>query len=202
MSTAKVQQATNKLIKWTKRWNIKLNELKSIYINFTNKRLRDPPILQINGTKVPYENNAKYLGIYLHTKLRWKHHIKKKRTELNIRYRKYYWLLGRNSKLSIHNKILIYNQILKPVWLYGFQLWGYAKVSNIQIIQRFQNKVLRNVVNAPWYVRNRDIHRDLQIPRVTDEIQKMSVRHMDRLQHHPNAEALHLLDNQQLVRRL
>ena len=29
MSTTKVQQATNKFIKWAKRWKIKLNELKS-----------------------------------------------------------------------------------------------------------------------------------------------------------------------------
>src|ERR1044071_187813 len=124
------------------------------------------------------------------------------KAELNIRYQKYYWLLGRKSKFSIRNKILICNQILKPVWLYGCKLWGCAKVSNIQIIQRFQNKVLRNIVNAPWYVRNKDIHRDLQIPMVTDEIQKVAVWHLDRLQHHTNAEALHLLDNQQLVRRL
>ena len=106
MSTAKVQQATNKLIKWTKRWKIKLNELKSIHINFTNKRLRDPPTLEINGTKAPYENNAKYLGMNLDTKRRWKHHINKKRTEVDIRYQKYYWLLGRNSKLSIRKQNL------------------------------------------------------------------------------------------------
>ena len=36
ISRTKIQQATSKLIKWTKRWKIKLNELKSIYINFTN----------------------------------------------------------------------------------------------------------------------------------------------------------------------
>ena len=99
-------------------------------------------------------------------------------------------------------KILIYNQILKPVWLYGCQLWGCAKVSNIQIIQRFQNKVLRNIVNAPWYVRYKDIHRDMQISIDADEIKKMAVWHQDRLQHHTNAEALHLLDNQLLVQRL
>ena len=162
----------------------------------------NPPNLEINGAIVPYENNAKYLGMNLDAKLRWKHHIKMKRAELNIRYRKYYWLLGRHSKLSIRNKILIYNQILKPVWLYGCQLWGCAKDSNIRIIQRFQNKVLRSIVNAPWYVRNKDIHRDLKVPLVADEIRTMAARHHDRLQHHPNAEALQLLDNQQLVRRL
>src|ERR1044071_1419317 len=67
-----------------------------------------------------------------------------------------------------------------------------CEISNIQIIQRFQNKLLRNIVNASWYVRDKDIHRDLQIPVVADEIKRMAVRHQDRLQHHTNAETLHL----------
>jgi hypothetical protein len=32
----------------------------------------------INGTKVPYANTAKYLGMTFDAKLRWKEHIKKK----------------------------------------------------------------------------------------------------------------------------
>jgi hypothetical protein len=43
----------------------------------------------------------------LDTKLWWKDHIKKKRDELNIKFRKMYWLLGCNSELSIHSKLII-----------------------------------------------------------------------------------------------
>jgi hypothetical protein len=42
----------------------------------------------------------------LDTELRWKEHIKMKRDELNIKFRKMYWLLGRNSELSIYNKLV------------------------------------------------------------------------------------------------
>lgn len=201
-SMAKLQRECNKLIDWSKKWRIKLNELKSIHIIFTNKRIVEPPPLIINGTIVPYENEAKYLGLTLDAKLRWKAHVKKKRTELGLKYKQYYWLLRRNSQLSLRNKVLIYNQILKPIWLYGIQLWGCTKDSNIKIIQTFQNKVLRNMVNAPWYVRNNDLHRDLAIPTVKEEIKKYAGRHEARLHQHVNAEALQLLDNQHLVRRL
>jgi hypothetical protein len=85
----------------------------------------------------------------LDAKLRWKEHVKKKTEELNIKYRKVKWLLGKTSQLSIQNKIMVYNQIIKPVWTYGIQLWGCASKTNIQIIQQFQNKVLRGIVNAP-----------------------------------------------------
>jgi hypothetical protein len=62
----------------------------------------------------------------LDAKLRWREHVKKKIEELNIKYtyRTVKWLLGRTSQLSIQNKILVYNQIIKPVWTYGIQLWG------------------------------------------------------------------------------
>jgi hypothetical protein len=47
----------------------------------------------------------------LDAKLWWKEHIKKKRDELNIKLRKMYWLLGRNSELSVHNKFTLYKQL-------------------------------------------------------------------------------------------
>lgn len=202
LSTERLQIASNAILDWTKQWKIQLNEQKSIHINFTNKLLKDPPALDLNGTIVPYENNAKYLGMTLDAKLRWKEHVKKKKAELGLKYRQHYWLIGRNSKLSISNKILIYNQILKPVWLYGIQLWGCASDSNIKCIQTFQNKVLRNIVNAPWYIRNSDLHRDLRIPTVKEEIKRFAGKHEARLHLHVNAEALQLLDNQHHVRRL
>lgn len=201
-STEKLQQACDQVHNWTIKWKIKLNELKSTYMHFTNKNIRTQMPLYINGNSIPYENTAKYLGMTLDTRLRWKEHVKKKREELGLKYRKMYWLLGRNSQLSMQNKILIYNQILKPVWLYGIQLWGCAKQQHIKSIQTFQNKVLRNMVNAPWYVRNSDIHRDLGIPYVTSEIQRFAGKHEARLHKHVNLEAIQLLDNDGLVRRL
>jgi hypothetical protein len=69
-------------------------------------------------------------------------------------------------------------------------------------IIRFQNKVLRNMVNAPWYVRNNDLHRDLQVGVVTSEIQRFAQKHEGRLHHHGNAEDIQLLDNMGIVRRL
>jgi hypothetical protein len=60
-----------------------------------------------------------------------------------------YWILGRKSELALTNKRLLYKTILKPIWTYGVTLWGTACHSNIEILQRFQNKVLRTFVNAP-----------------------------------------------------
>ena len=98
-------------------------------------------------------------------KMRWKTHVKKKREELGLIYNKMYWFMGIKSALSIHNKLMLYKQILKPVWS-CIPLWGCTKQSNIDIIQRFQNKVLRDIVDLLWYVRNADLHRKLQMEMV------------------------------------
>lgn len=200
-ATEKLQNAINQINNWTKRWRTKLNESKSIHVNFTNKVNQHIPVY-INNKQVPYSNTAKYLGITLDAKLRWKAHVKKKREELGIKYRNMYWLIGRNSTMSLHNKLLIYKQILRPVWTYGIQLWGCAKQSNVGIIQRFQNKVLRNIADAPWYIRNSDLHRDLEMETVDQTMKKFAKSHEERLHQHVNVEAIQLLDNTGLVRRL
>jgi len=76
-STEKLQAAITKVQSWTRKWRIKLNETKSVHIDFTNKRIEHKPI-HINHQVVPYENTAKYLGMTLDAKLRWKPHVKKK----------------------------------------------------------------------------------------------------------------------------
>jgi len=86
----------------------------------------------------------------LQTKL-GKTHIHQAKTTWNTTEQ--YWMLGSISQLSIESKLL-YKAILKPIWTYGIQLWGTVANLNIEIIQRFQNKYLRIIVNAAWYITN------------------------------------------------
>ena len=58
------------------------------------------------------------------------------------------------------------------------------------------------MVNAPWYIRNNDLHRDLQVNVVSSEIQRFAQKHEGRLHHHEYVEAILLLDNVGIVRRL
>jgi hypothetical protein len=91
------------------------------------------------------------------------------------------WLLGRRSQLSLSNKLLLYKCILKPVRTYGIQLWGCAKLSHTQILQRLQSKILRSLANAPWHVSNLQLHTDLVIPFVAAEIHRSSLLYHRRL---------------------
>jgi hypothetical protein len=76
----------------------------------------------------------------------------------------------KKSYLSIDNKLLIYKTVIKPIWTYGIELWGCASETNIAIIQRAQSKILRPLKNAPWYVSNLTLHKDLKALYVTEII--------------------------------
>jgi len=95
-----------------------------------------------------------------------------KQKQLGIQLSKMHWLLGSKSQLSIESKLL-YKAILKRIWAYGVQLWDTTTNSNIEIIYRFQNKYLRIIVDAPWYVTNDTLHHDLNVSHVRDEIKKL-----------------------------
>jgi hypothetical protein len=97
-----------------------------------------------------------------------------------------HWLLGRKSQLSLANKLLLYKCVLKPVWTYGIQLWGCAKPSHTQIIQRLQSKILRSISDRPWYVSHFTLHNDLRIPFVATEITRLSQLYHHRLARHHN----------------
>jgi hypothetical protein len=97
-----------------------------------------------------------------------------------------HWLIGRKSKLSTNNKLLIYKAILKPIWTYGIQLWGTTSNSNFETLEHFQSKVLRLIVDAPWYVSNSVIRKDLQIPTAKEEISRFSSLYAVRLRAHTN----------------
>jgi len=72
--------------------------------------------------------------------------------------------------------LLLYKAIIKSIWAYGIQLWDTASNSNIEILQRFQNKFLR-IIDASWYVTNDTLHHDLNVPYIRDEITRFSQRY-------------------------
>jgi len=106
--------------------------------------------------------------------------------------------------LSLENKTLIYKTILKPIWTYGFELWGCAIKTNIAIMQRYQSKIIRTIAKAPWHVTNQTLHTDLQIPYFSTVIHEQINKHRIALAIHPNPlvePLLHPEHNRRLKRR-
>lgn len=201
MASRNLQENLNKIQDWLQKWRIKANETKSTQVTFTMRKGTCPPV-KINGCQLPQSEDAKYLGMHLDRRLTWRKHIFTKRKQLGLKLNQMYWIIGRSSQLSIENKVLIYKAILKPIWTYGVQLWGSAAESNLEILQRFQNKVLRIITDAPRYIPNRVIQRDIPMSTVKEVIQQFSARYHRRLTLHPNVLANQLVTPSEELRRL
>jgi hypothetical protein len=67
-------------------------------------------------------------------------------------------LLDDRSKLTLDNNVLIYN----------LQQYNQAYVDNIKRIQSLQSKVIRKIASAPFYICNHLLHKDLNVPFVSD----------------------------------
>jgi len=48
------------------------------------------------------------------------------------------------------------------------QLWGTTINSNVKIIEKYQSKILRILVNALWFIINNTLHQNLGITTIKD----------------------------------
>jgi hypothetical protein len=69
-----------------------------------------------------------------------------------------------------------------------------ASTSNIEILELFRVKALLKIVDAPWYVPNTVVQRDLQIPTVKEEICRYSFQYSVDLSAHPNDLIVNLIE--------
>lgn len=193
--------ALAKFSMWAKRWRIMVNGTKSVHVDYALRPHGYEP-LYLDGSAIPSSDSARYLGIHLDKRLTYKNHISTKKAELNLRLRRLTWLLSSTSSISQSNKRLLYLTTLRPIWAYGIQLWGCASRTHRKKIQSFQNKVVKLISGAPWFVHRDLLHKDLNIPTVDEVVTQYATRHEARLHRHPNTLALQLLDTSEVTRRL
>ena len=111
---------------------------------------------------------------------------KRKRKQINLHTKQINRLIGKKIPLSIENKLLVYQAVIKPIWSYGIERRGCASKSNIVIMQRYQSKILRDIANAPRYVTNRILHSDFNSPYVSDVIHEIINKHHNKPEAHPS----------------
>ncbi len=162
---------------WCKKWKIKINPSKSISKVFTLRFPAFPPPLKFDSTTIPWCSTTapiRYLGVLMDTRLTWKDHVTSKVNEANRRLGILRPIINRHSTLKVHSALIIYKAILRPLLTYACPVWCNAAPTTINKIQIFQNKVLRIAVNAPWFISNANLHKDLAIEPVLTYITKLS----------------------------
>jgi len=85
--------------------------------------------------------------------------------------------------------LLIYKSLIKSMWtyIYGLQLWGNTKKSNLNKIHTVQNKILHSNTNVPLpYIFNFILYFDLKMKTIHEEAKTYYKRFFNKMPFHPN----------------
>lgn len=171
----RIQNNLEELISWTNQWRIKINPEKCQAKIFTLRRPRTPPTLKINCSPIQWNiGPIKYLGVHFDKRLTWKPHILALVNKAMGKMSKLYPIINRKSSLKIECQLMIFKSIILPTLTYACPVWGNAAPSSIEKLQTVQNKCLRKIIQAPWFIPNSQIHGELRMDLIKDHISTIS----------------------------
>ena len=184
-----LQEALDDLELWYESWRVKVNVTKSNAVLFSRRikhdLIRTEP-LDLFDEAIPWVSEAKYLGIIMDKKLTWKSHIDSVETRARNRMGLLRPLVNKRSSLSIRNGLTLYKTIILPIMTYASSVWAGPALNKIKKLQTVQNIALRQVSKSPWYVRNKDIHRQLELDTIRDIMLKQASNFYSSLDSNPN----------------
>ncbi|CAG5100732.1 Similar to X-element\ORF2: Probable RNA-directed DNA polymerase from transposon X-element (Drosophila melanogaster) [Cotesia congregata] len=118
-------------------------------------------------------NSTKYLGVHLDPRLIFNTHIKQVIRKAFIVQKKLYPMMVKGSTLTVKNKKLLYTMILRPILTYASPVWCGASLTNLLLLQRYQNKCLRLILSEGRYTKISKLHEDAEIPLIKDFIYRL-----------------------------
>lgn len=145
---------------WLKTNKLKLNTSKTKAMLISNKPVVEVvPSVMIDGIHLDYVAEIKYLGIIIDNKLHFKKHIDfvVRKTAKKIGF------FGRiSNKLNIWSKILVYKCIIAPYFEYCATVLFLATDSDLQKMQKLQNRAMRIILHCNKRTRIADMLEALQ----------------------------------------
>lgn len=200
-----LQSDLNEFVKWTMKWRIAINPTKSQPKIFTLRKLNQPRQIKINNTVIPWLRNetpVKYLGVLLDQKLTWKNHIQEISNKTYAKINKLYPVINNKSSLSLECALSVFKSVIRPSLTYACQIWNNIANTHLKKLQIIQNKYLRKAVQAPWFIPNKQIHRELNIPPINEYIQQVSNRFFTLLPSCTSAQIFNLGKNASIPNRI
>nr|CAH7720704.1 unnamed protein product [Callosobruchus chinensis]CAH7734959.1 unnamed protein product [Callosobruchus chinensis]CAH7739415.1 unnamed protein product [Callosobruchus chinensis] len=135
---------------------------------------------------VQWKDHCKYLGVIVDKTLSWKPHIEAQVQKSKMARSKLRPLLGRRSKLSIRNKMMLIRMVLLPIMTYASAAWGYAAKTWKKKLQAQHSIAIREAVDAPWYIPNRMLYEDLRQVSILEMMQTNAVKFFRNSERHEN----------------
>ena len=131
-------------LRWLERWatthKLRFCARKSVAVLFTWKRVK-PINLFLNGEKLVFKKQVKYLGITLDARLSWTPHVRAVTRKATISLAQCRRAVGLSWGLQPHVMLWIYKAIIRPMIEYGCVIWSASL--KLDIVQTLLSKVQR-----------------------------------------------------------
>lgn len=163
---------------YMKKWKINLNADKTQAIFITNRRKKELPgkRLKIFDSSIPWQTECKYLGFMLEKRMTFKKHVEYVIDRANVAVHTLYPLISRKSKLHLKNKITIYKLAIRPIMTYACPAFINIGKCHLEKIQKFQNRILRMILNLNRFTRIKHLHEVASVPLIKDYIAKLTAK--------------------------
>jgi hypothetical protein len=183
-----LQESTEDVEDWCQDNDIKLNHQKCQYILFTRRYKFPRTPIYIGNTVLTRKLQVKYLGCILDKSLSFSPQVMYVRNKASQAVGMLSRITFPQARLTLRNKVILFKTIIRPILTYAAPVWAHASLANMKRLQTQQNIILRQFTRAPWYVRGKNIRKDLDLPLILDYIKELANAHFDRLRssEHPH----------------
>jgi len=115
-------------------WRIAINMSKSTTMIFARagRGLIQPRPVTLFGEPIQWVDTTRYRGVTLDKGLTWSPHIDQVRKKTAQRMGMPGPLLNWKSDLSVRNRVLVYNQLIRPMMDYACPTWRSAARSHVR----------------------------------------------------------------------
>lgn len=179
----KLNNAYKQIDTYLNRWRIKTNASKTeaIFIPFDGKKRRLPqePLI-LGDIEVPFSTVIRYLGVFIDSKLIFKHHIDVARLKAIAAFRAIYGLLAKSSRLPTKNKRQLYTAIIRPIMMWGCEVWRTAATTNRKKLQIVQSGCLKTIYKLPHRYPTRQLHDLTNIQIIDEHIHQQNTKMRER----------------------
>lgn len=174
--TQTLERTFNKYQRYYKLWKIKVNNDKTQAIFFSKRRTKQLPQIPLKAgdSNIEWSNEVKYLGLVLDKKLTYRQHVNYVAEKTLKAMRILYSMLNRKSKLDQSNKLLLLKVCLRPISTYAAPILVQAAKTHLRKLQVIQNKILRMILDAPWWTRTTTLHENTELEMIADFIQRLT----------------------------
>jgi hypothetical protein len=136
----KLQRGLSATETWCEHWSIKINEVETQALYFSNK-LRPPEAhLTLNGWNIPFVNHVKYLCVIFDKRFTWRPYIKMIKAKAFRTCIRIYSIF-KSELINANIKLTLHKAPIRPVMTYVYSAWEFAAGFHLLKLQRLLNRV-------------------------------------------------------------